>query len=177
MQFVGIPHDQLILAFRAESNAQGLTFPEDFKAQHAIEVELAAFPGLVPLLEAYSGRSAVASSSNLGPFAEKWAFTGLDGYFAAHIYSTKQAGSGKAAPDVYLIVAEKLGLPLAACTVIEDSANSLKEGVAAGMHVWGFTGAGHGDADLSARLLEAGAQAVFDDYGEIQAHLAAGDLL
>ena len=41
----------------------------------------------------------------------------------------------------------------------------------------GFTGAGHGDAGLSARLIAAGADAVFDDYGAIQAHLAAGDLL
>ena len=181
-QFVGIPHDQLLLALRAESNARGLAFPEDFEAQHTVEVErrfaveLAAVPGLVPLLEAHSGPRAVASSSNPGPLAEKLAFTGLEGYFAPHIYSTKQAGRGKPAPDVYLMAAEKLGLPPAACTVIEDSANGTKAGVAAGMRVWGFTGAGHGDAGLAARLLEAGAQAVFDDYGAIQAHLVAGDL-
>jgi hypothetical protein len=41
----------------------------------------------------------------------------------------------------------------------------------------GFTSAGHRDEDLSARLIAAGADAVFDDYGAIQAHLAAGDLL
>jgi len=182
-QFVGIPHQQLLLALQAESHARGLVFPEDFEAQHALEVErrfaleLAAIPGLVPLLETHSGPRAVASSSNPEPLVEKLAFTGLDGYFAPHIYSTKQAGKGKPAPDVYLMAAEKLGLPPEACTVIEDSANGAKAGVAAGMRVWGFTGAGHGDAGLSARLIAAGADAVFDDYGAIQAHLAAGDLL
>jgi len=182
-QFVGIPHQQLLLALQAESHARGLVFPEDFEAQHALEVErrfaleLAAIPGLVPLLETHSGPRAVASSSNPEPLVEKLAFTGLDGYFAPHIYSTKQAGKGKPAPDVYLMAAEKLGLPPEACTVIEDSANGAKAGVAAGMRVWGFTGAGHGDAGLSARLIAAGADAVFDDYGAIQAYLAAGDLL
>jgi len=182
-QFIGILHQQLLLALRAESHVRGLVFPEDFEAQHALEVErrfaleLAAVPGLVPLLETHSGPRAVASSSNPEPLAEKLAFTGLDGYFAPHIYSTKQAGKGKPAPDVYLMAAEKLGLPPEACTVIEDSANGAKAGVAAGMRVWGFTGAGHGDAGLSARLIAAGADAVFDDYGAIQAHLAAGDLL
>ena len=59
--------------------------------------------------------------------------------------------------------AEKLGLPPEACTVIEDSANGAKTGVAAGMRIWGFTGAGHRDEGLSARLIAAGADAVFDD--------------
>lgn len=182
-QFVGIPHDQLIVALRAECEARGLLYPEDFEDQHAADVnrrfldELAAVPGLVPLLEAHSGPRAVASSSNPEPLAEKLAFTGLDGYFAPHIYSTKQAGRGKPAPDVYLMAAEKLGLLPAACTVIEDSANGAKAGVAAGTRVWGFIGAGHGDPGLAGRLLEAGADAVFDDYGAVQAHLAAESLL
>ena len=69
-------HDQLLLALRAESNVRGLTFPEDFETQHAIEVErrfaaeLAAVPGLIPLLEAHSGPRAVASSSNPEPLAK-----------------------------------------------------------------------------------------------------------
>ena len=43
-QFVGIPHDQLLLALRAESNARGLTFPEDFEAQHAVDCLLYTSP-------------------------------------------------------------------------------------------------------------------------------------
>ncbi len=167
-QFVGIPNDHLLLALRAEFHTRALTFSEDFAARHAFEVErrlaleLATIPGVVPLLEGHSGSRAVASASNPGPLAEKLAFTGLDGYFALHIYSTKQAGRGKPTPDVYLIAAEELGLLPEARTVIEDSANGAKVGVAAG---------------LSTRLIAAGADAVFDAYGAIQAHLAAGNLL
>jgi HAD superfamily hydrolase (TIGR01509 family) len=123
---------------------RALTFPEDFEAQHAFEVarrfalKLAAIPRIVRLLEGHSGPRAVASSRNPGPLTEKLAFTGLDGYFAPHIYSTKQAGKGKPVPDVYLMAAEKLGFPPEARTVIEDSANGAKTGVAAGMRVWGL---------------------------------------
>ena len=167
-QFVGIPHDQLLLALRAEFHTRALTFPEDFAAWHAFEVErrfaleLAAIPCVVPLLEGHSGSRTVASASNPGPLSEKLAFTGLDGYFAPHIYSTKQAGRGKPTPDVYLIATEELGLLPEARTVIENIENGAKVDVAAG---------------LSTRLIAAGTDAVFHDYLAIQAHLAAGDLL
>jgi hypothetical protein len=45
------------------------------------------------------------------------------------------------------------------------------------MRVWGFTGAGHGDEGLAARLLEAGVARVFADYASMQAHLAAEGFL
>lgn len=182
-RFVGVPHPDLIIALRAEADIRGLAFPADFEARHGIEIErrflteLAPVPGLMALLDAHSGPRAVASSSGVDSLAHKMAFTGLDDYFSPHIYSTAQAGRGKPAPDVYLMAADRLGLPPNQCIVIEDSANGTKAGVAAGMRVWGFTGAGHGDAGLPARLVEAGADAVFDDYEAIQAHLAAENLL
>jgi HAD superfamily hydrolase (TIGR01509 family) len=182
-QFVGIPHNALIIALRAACKARGLIFPEDFEALHHVEVErrfakeLAAVPGLIPLLEAHTGPRAVASSSNPDALVEKLKFTALDHYFAPHIYSTKQAGRGKPAPDVYLMAADRLGLAPEACTVIEDSVNGAKAGIAAGMRVWGFTGAGHGDEGLAARLLEAGVARVFADYASMQAHLAAEGFL
>ena len=45
---------------------------------------------------------------------------------------------GKPAPDIFLVTAEKLGMPPASCVVIEDSPNGLAAALAAGMRVIGF---------------------------------------
>jgi len=45
---------------------------------------------------------------------------------------------GKPAPDIFLVTAEKLGVPPASCVVIEDSPNGLAAALAAGMRVIGF---------------------------------------
>lgn len=43
---------------------------------------------------------------------------------------------GKPHPDIYLLTAERLGIDPVECAVIEDSANGVKAGHAAGMHVY-----------------------------------------
>jgi beta-phosphoglucomutase-like phosphatase (HAD superfamily) len=40
---------------------------------------------------------------------------------------------GKPAPDVYLLAAQRLGVPARDCTAIEDSTNGIRAAVAAGM--------------------------------------------
>ena len=49
--------------------------------------------------------------------------------------SSEEAGRGKPAPDVFLMAAEQLGVDPENCVVIEDSANGIRAGVAAGMKV------------------------------------------
>jgi len=56
------------------------------------------------------------------------------GKFQAIVYSDDLA-AGKPAPDVYLVAARKLGVPPEHCVCLEDSANGILAGVAAGMHV------------------------------------------
>ena len=58
----------------------------------------------------------------------------LHPYFAATM-STEQVKAGKPAPDIYLAVAAKLGVPAAQCAAIEDSANGLRSAAAAGCQV------------------------------------------
>jgi HAD superfamily hydrolase (TIGR01509 family) len=58
----------------------------------------------------------------------------LHPYFAATM-STEQVKAGKPAPDIYLAVAAKLGVPPAKCAAIEDSANGLRSAAAAGCQV------------------------------------------
>jgi HAD superfamily hydrolase (TIGR01509 family) len=49
--------------------------------------------------------------------------------------SSEEVGRGKPAPDVYLEAAARLGCRPDVCAVIEDSANGVRAGVAAGMTV------------------------------------------
>jgi HAD superfamily hydrolase (TIGR01509 family) len=59
---------------------------------------------------------------------------GLVSLFAA-VLSTEEIGRGKPAPDVYLAVAQGLGVPPGSCAAVEDSTNGLRAARAAGMRV------------------------------------------
>jgi HAD superfamily hydrolase (TIGR01509 family) len=49
--------------------------------------------------------------------------------------STEQVPRGKPAPDIYLAVAERLGVTPASCAAVEDSSNGLRSAAAAGLRV------------------------------------------
>ena len=49
--------------------------------------------------------------------------------------STEQVPHGKPAPDIYLAVTARLGVPPARCAAIEDSSNGLRSAAAAGLRV------------------------------------------
>ena len=49
--------------------------------------------------------------------------------------STEQVARGKPAPDIYLAVAARLGVPPAGCAAVEDSSNGLRSAAAAGLRV------------------------------------------
>jgi beta-phosphoglucomutase-like phosphatase (HAD superfamily) len=49
--------------------------------------------------------------------------------------STEQVPRGKPAPDIYLAVADRLGVAAAHCAAVEDSSNGLRSAAAAGLHV------------------------------------------
>ena len=59
---------------------------------------------------------------------------GLSSYFRVTM-STEQVPRGKPAPDIYLAVTTRLGVPPADCAAIEDSSNGLRSAAAAGLHV------------------------------------------
>jgi hypothetical protein len=77
---------------------------------------------------------------------------GLRDRFRGHIYSAQTMNAPKPAPDVYLHAATALGVPPAACVVVEDSLSGVRAAVAAGMRCYGFA-----SEDDGATLAEAGA--------------------
>jgi HAD superfamily hydrolase (TIGR01509 family) len=80
---------------------------------------------------------AVASSSNrplIDGVLEELNATAL---FTVTV-SSEEAGRGKPAPDVYLEAARLLGVDPRRCVAVEDSANGIRAGHAAGMRVIAF---------------------------------------
>ncbi|WP_428962462.1 HAD family hydrolase [Micromonospora fluostatini] len=76
----------------------------------------------------------LASSSPTRLIAAALAATELTGSFRTTL-STERTERGKPAPDVYLAVAERLGVDPARCAAIEDSSNGVRSAAAAGMRV------------------------------------------
>jgi HAD superfamily hydrolase (TIGR01509 family) len=76
----------------------------------------------------------LASSSNRPVIDAVLSLAHLDHLFAVTV-SSEEVERGKPAPDVYLEAARRLGAAASHCAVIEDSANGIRSGVAAGMTV------------------------------------------
>lgn len=72
--------------------------------------------------------------------------TKLERYFDGRIFSADHVGVPKPAPDLYLHCAQQLGISPQQCLVVEDSPRGASAGVAAGMTVFGFSGAGNAEA-------------------------------
>ena len=97
---------------------------------------LPLLPGAVAAVRRLAERwpLAVASSSPAGLIATVLEAAGVADAFAATL-STEDVGAGKPAPDVYLAVADRLGVRPARCAAVEDSTNGLRSALAAGMRV------------------------------------------
>lgn len=112
---------------------------------------------------------AIASSSSTRWMRGHLAHHGLDSHFGEHFYSGHEhVERSKPAPDIYLYAAERLGVPIADCAVIEDSPIGIRGAVASGARVIGFAGGAHcrdGHADL---LRGAGAHLIARDYEEVR---------
>jgi HAD superfamily hydrolase (TIGR01509 family) len=125
------------------SGELGVGRPPDVVAAEVIdrmarryEDRLPLLPGAVEAVRRVAGRwpLALASSSPRRLIDAVLAEAGLTGYFAVTM-STEEVARGKPAPDVYLSVASKLGVPPGAAVAIEDSSNGLRAAHAAGMRV------------------------------------------
>lgn len=177
-RFVGLHNRDFHIALAADAQAAGLTLPEDFGTRlHAnnwvrYEAELTAIDGVLDVVAAFRGLKAVASSSEADKLVRKLEITGLHETFVPHIYSSDLVTHGKPAPDLFLLVADRIAAPPARCLVIEDSVNGIRAALAAGMTAWGFTGGGHADAGLAGRLSEAGAHRVFGSHRDIASALS-----
>ncbi|MFD3426009.1 HAD family hydrolase [Nocardia fluminea] len=93
-------------------------------------------PGAVEAVRRCAGswKLGLASSSPATLIDLVLAKSGLLDYFTA-VLSTEEVGRGKPAPDVYLTVAQRLGVEPNNCTAVEDSTNGLRSAHNAGMRL------------------------------------------
>ena len=75
---------------------------------------------------------AIGSSSPLPLIRQNLEVTGLGSYFRA-LASGDEVEKGKPSPDIFLLAAQKLGIPPSECLVFEDSPNGIRAASAAGM--------------------------------------------
>jgi HAD superfamily hydrolase (TIGR01509 family) len=93
-----------------------------------------AIPGAIGTVRRIAARRPVAIASSSHPAVIRAAVDalGLDDVLGA-IASSDEVTHGKPAPDVYLLAASRVGVEPRRCLVVEDSANGVRAGRAAGM--------------------------------------------
>lgn len=111
---------------------------------------------------------AIVSSSSTAWIDRHLRHSGLRDAFGEHLYSGREhVTRGKPAPDLYLHAAAALGVPIAACAIIEDSVVGATGAVASGGRVIGLCAGRHCDADHADRLRAVGVAAIAADFGEV----------
>jgi len=101
----------------------------------ALPTRLRPRPGLYPLLDDLRARGlplGVATSGHRRYVRTALKTLRITDYFQA-IATGDEVGQGKPAPDVFLLAAERIGVPPACCLVLEDSRLGVAAARAAGM--------------------------------------------
>jgi len=178
-RFTGRSNEAFFALLEEDSLARrGCGLPDGFRdachAKYRAAYErLVEVPGACAAVASVTLPKAVASSNTHDALGEKLRKTALWDLFAPHIYSADHVMHAKPAPDLFLHAAEALRIAPSACLVLEDSTNGVAAARAAGMRVWGFSGGGHMDDALGARLLTAGAERLIRSWPEAAGAIAA----
>ena len=159
----------------------GRALPEDFFAAREVEDarvmaegigEVAGAIAFVRSLPADLPKAVVSSSST------RWIrrhleHLGLSDAFGDHLYSGREhVERGKPAPDLYLYAADKLGVAIGECAIIEDSPVGASGAVASGGHVIGLCAGNHCAPDHADRLRAIGVAAVASSFDDVASLLA-----
>lgn len=159
----------------------GRALPEDFFAAREAEDARVMAEGIGEVAGAIAFvRSlptdlpkAVVSSSSTRWIRRHLEHIGLFDLFGEHLYSGREhVARGKPAPDLYLYAADKLGVAIADCAIIEDSPVGATGAVASGGHVIGLCAGSHCAPDHSDRLRAIGVAAVASNFDEVTSLLA-----
>lgn len=170
---LGLDLASLLSALFREIGIPPLTPPDIAAIRDAVESEcdhrLTLVPGVAQALADISLPKAVASNSSSKRVHAALMRTGLSPLFGSRIYTADTVGHPKPHPAVYLAAAAGFGVAPDACIVIEDSVTGVMAAATAGMHVLGFTGGGHADAEQQMQLKAAGAHSIFENMAQLPA--------
>ena len=157
----------------------GVGLPDSFMPRYqelleaAFTDRLRAIDGIDRLLSASSIDRSVASNSPIRRVRHSLSVTGLDRHFQPdRVFSADMVARPKPSPDLHRHIITVTGADAAATVVIEDSPSGVAAARAAGLRAIGFTGASHCDSALVSRLLDAGAEQVFDKMDDVLSSLS-----
>ena len=175
LPFVGAGDDRYIAGAAAR---HGVTADLAVDKPLAYQIYLEQIPGrLQPvsgvrefLVEARAAglRLAVATSSDRAKLDGSLAAIGVVASTFDVLVSGEQVTHKKPDPEIFLRAIEALGLPANRCLVVEDAANGVRAGRAAGCVVIGIT-----SSQAAAVLLGEGAEAVAPDFTLVPAEVRA----
>lgn len=157
-RMIGRPVAEIVAIVAAEEGADATPLLPAYRARlrDRFTAELRPVPGIAAALDRMPpGPRAVASSSTPPRLEHTLRLTGLWDRFAPHVYSATEVARGKPAPDLFLLAADRLGLPPADCIVIEDSPAGVEAARAAGMRVVALLAGSHAAAAGLAQAMQA----------------------
>lgn len=144
--FLGYNFEHVTAKVLADFN---ITLTNEFRQRYRqalIEVfalELKPTVQLEWLLSQLNVNSCVATSGSPEKVKHSLNYTGLENYFSGRVFTSSEVKKGKPAPDLFLHVADKMGVLPEKCLVIEDSKAGIKGAQAANMQVIRYAGASH----------------------------------
>lgn len=172
--FMGLSPDEWRVKIGiAARDRNGHPLPENFfESLHAFimqrfETELRSISGVRSAVSNLESMCCVASSTPLPELQWKLGHAGIADLFSPNIFSADMVDRGKPAPDLFLHASATLAIEPRRCVVVEDSANGVAAGKAAGMQVIGFTGGDHCPPDHATILMSNGAEVVIDDFAKL----------
>jgi HAD superfamily hydrolase (TIGR01509 family) len=141
-------------------------FTDDYRSRQdaALSEGVEAVAGVIETIDAVEAAGLKTCVASNGPHPKMEITMGSAGVrerFEGRIFSSADVQRGKPAPDLFLHVAEEMGVAPEACIVIEDSGLGVRGARAAGMAVYGYTGTAP-----AAKLAAAGAH-TFDSMAEL----------
>ena len=110
-------------------------------------VAISGVKTLVTKLQELGIRYCVASSGHIDKMHITLGIAGLLPLFQEVLFSATMVQRGKPYPDLFLYAAEKMGVAVDSCVVIEDSVNGVRAAKSAGIRVLGYAGDPLTDAD------------------------------
>lgn len=179
--YMGLAGPDFVSAIEARI---GRALPDSFREarevenRRVMEAGVDAVAGAVAFVRSLPADlpKAIVSSSHSDWIDRHLRHIGLRDLFGEHVYSGREhVARGKPAPDLYLYAADRLGVPIGACAILEDSPVGATGAVASGAFVIGLCAGQHCGIDHDARLRALGVQAIAHDFAGVRAALGLRD--
>lgn len=139
-EWAGVPTDEIVRRLAEEQgrvvDPAAVATERDGLFHSLPESDLRPVPAVIEIARANRGRlpMAVATGSTEPSARASLRAIGVEDWFGT-VVSSRGLCPPKPAPDVFLIAAERIGVPAAACVAFEDGEAGLQAARAAGMHV------------------------------------------